>query len=298
MAGGVARGGAGDTRAPLAGRWVVLHRITPQGGAPLDSVRTDRRGRFAFHLAAPDTTAVYLASTEWHGVGYFTAPARLEGRPSDTLETVVVWDTSSTGPPLSLVRRLITIARLENTDGTFDVLEVFHILNAGTTARVTGDSARPVWSVAIPDGAIQFQPREGDVSPDAVLRRGDDVVVLGTIAPGGVRQVSVTYSLPRDLRSLRVPVDQPTGQVDILIEGEGAEVGGPTVSVLPSDSIEGRVFQRFTTAALHSGEVLSVTLPARASAQSVLPYVVAALALTLVAAAYVALRPRRGAPTA
>ena len=299
VTGDVARGGAGGARTPLAGRWAVLHRVTAQGGAPLDSVRTDRGGRFRFRIAAPDTAAVYLASTEWHGVGYFSSPVRLIGRPADTLETLVVWDTSSTGPPIGLLRRLITIARLDDADGTFDVLEVFHIQNAGFTARVADDTARPVWSVAIPAAAIQFQAREGDVSPDAVVRRGDDVGVYGTIAPGGIRQVSVTYALPSDLRTLAVPVDQPTGQVDLLIEGDGADVAGPTVTALDPDSIEGRVFRRFTTAALDAGAVLTVTLPvARGGVQGALPFVIAALALAFAAGAYFALRPRRRAAPA
>ena len=296
MTGDVARGGAGGARTPLAGRWTVLHRITAQGGAPLDSVRTDRTGRFRFRLPAPDTGAVYLASTEWHGIGYFTAPVRLIGRPADTLETLVVWDTSSTGPPIRLVRRLTTIARLDHTDGSFDVLEVFHIENRGVTARVTGDTARPVWSVTIPEAAIQFQAREGDVSPDAVVRRGDQVGVYGTIAPGGIRQVSVTYGLPGGLHTLQVPVDQPTEQVDLLIEGEGADVGGPTVMAQDPDSIEGRLFRRFSTGALDAGAVLTVTLPAaRAGVQGILPFVIVALVLAFAVGAYVALRPRRGA---
>jgi hypothetical protein len=293
MTGTVARGGAGDARMLVAGRWAVLHRVTAQGGAPLDSTRTDRTGRFRFHLAAPDTTAVYLVSTEWDGVGYFSAPARLIGRPVDTLETLVVWDTSSTGPPISLVRRLMTVARLENADGTLDVLEVFHLQNVGPTARVSADTARPVWSVAIPGAAIQFQPIESDVSPEAVVRRGDEIAVYGTIAPGGLRQVSVTYSLPSDLRTLSLPVDQPTGQVDILIEGKGADVSGPSVTALAPDSIEGRTFRRFATGPLDAGAVLTVTLPAgRIGPQGVLPFVVGALALAFVAAAWFALRPR------
>jgi hypothetical protein len=299
VTGTVARGGAGDARTPVAGRWAVLHRVTAQGGAPLDSVRTDRGGRFRFQLAVPDSTAVYLVSTEWHGVGYFSAPVRLIGRPVDTLETLVVWDTSSTGPPIALVRRLTTVARLDNADGAFDVLEVFYLQNIGATARVSSDTARPVWSAAIPGGAIQFLPRESDVSPEAVVRRGDSIAVYGTLAPGPIRQVSVTYALPSDLRTLILSVDQPTGQIDLLIEGEGADVSGPSVTALPPDSIEGRTFRRFATGPLSAGAALTVTLPARRiGAQTALPFVVGALALAFVAAAWLALRPRRGAARA
>jgi len=43
VSGRVLRGGR-DT-VPLSGAWVVLHRVTRDAGGPLDSVRSDARGR-------------------------------------------------------------------------------------------------------------------------------------------------------------------------------------------------------------------------------------------------------------
>lgn len=295
IAGTVTHGG-GPTRQPLAGRWAVLHQITAQGGAPLDSTRTDAAGRYRFRLPTVDTAAVYLVSTDWHGIGYFSAPARLLGRPVDTLETLVVYDTSSVGAPIRLIRRLITIARSEATDGTFDVLEAWSIENPGPTARVSDDTARPVWTVSLPPTALQFQARESDVSPEAVVRRGDGVAVYGTIAPGGVRQVTATYALPADTRELELAIDQWTQQLDLLIEGEDVTAVGGDLASLGSTRVEGRTFQRFVGGPLEAGTTVGVTLPrAPLGTQAVLPVVVGVLILALAGGMWMALRPRRAA---
>src|SRR4051812_11746724 len=57
--------------APVAGIRVVLHRIGPQVQGPLDSTRSDRRGRFRFSFN-PDTAAFYLISGRYAGIEYFS----------------------------------------------------------------------------------------------------------------------------------------------------------------------------------------------------------------------------------
>jgi hypothetical protein len=291
IVGRVVHGGRGE--APVAGRWAVLHRVTQQGGAPLDSVRTDAAGRFRFTLRSVDTTALYLASTEWHSIGYFSSPVRVAGTRADTLPPLVVYDTSSTGPPLRLVRRLVTVARLATTDGSFDVLEALYVENAGTTARIATDTARPVWVMALPRAAIQFRAGESDVSPESMVRRGDSLAVYGTIAPGPIRQLTVNYSLPADVARLDIPIDQATGQLDVFVEGEDATAVGPGVQALGPETIEGRTFHRFQAADLAAGAVVTVTLPApRVGAQAALPALIAVVALALGAGVWVAFRRR------
>lgn len=287
---------AGESgRRPAAGRWAVLHRVTVQGGAPLDSTRTDGSGRYRFRLASVDTTAVYLVSTEWDGVGYFSAPVRLIGRPVDTLEALVVYDTSSVGPPIRLIRRLITIVRGQTADGAFDVLEAWSIENPGRTARVTQDTARPVWAVTLPATALQLRIGEGDISPDAVRRRGDAAAVFGTIAPGAIRQLTATYVLPADSRVIEIPLTQWTGQLDLLVEGAGASVSAAGVEAVGTEVIEGRTLQRFVGGPLEPGPAVIVALPrAPPGTRVVVPVIVGVLTLALGAGMWIALHPRAG----
>ncbi len=293
IVGDIAHGGAAARR-PVARRWAVLHRVTMDGGAAIDSVRTDGGGRYRFRVAGADTAAVYLVSTEWMGIGYFSHPARMAGPRVDTLETIVVYDTSSVGPPLRLVRRLVTFVRSDEADHGIDVLDAYYIENPGGTARISGDTVRPAWSIALPAGAVQFQSQESDVSPEGVVRRGDSTAVYATIAPGGIRQITVTYALPRDARRVTIPIDQWTGELDLLVEGRESAVAGAVLSPVRVEDIEGRTFRRFRGGPLDQGVAIAVTMagPGR-RAQAVLPFVVAVLVLVFGAGVYVALRPRR-----
>src|SRR5207249_453485 len=139
------------------------------------------------------------------------------GRSSSSLRPLYVYDTSSTGPPARVTRRLITVAR-EKRDGSRDVLELMELENPGVATRVARDTLLPTWAGAIPPVAIQFQVGQGDVSSQVVTRRGDSVAVYGPLPPRERKQLSYTYVLPATVRRVSVPIDQATDEVDLLLE--------------------------------------------------------------------------------
>jgi hypothetical protein len=94
--GRVLRPAASDTVA-VAGARVVLHRVGRDAQGPLDSARTDARGRFRFTLPA-DTTVIYLVSARHHGIEYFAEPLLVENGGAPGPLTILVADTSSTSP--------------------------------------------------------------------------------------------------------------------------------------------------------------------------------------------------------
>ena len=51
--------------------------MAPEGSGPVDSVRTDRSGRYAFSLALPDTTAQFVVGLEYAGVAYVTGTVQI-----------------------------------------------------------------------------------------------------------------------------------------------------------------------------------------------------------------------------
>jgi hypothetical protein len=92
---------------------------------------------------------------------------------------------------------------------------------------------------------------------------------------------------------LRVLVDQPTGELDFLLEDTTAVVTAPALQRLAVDSIEGRWFARYRTGPLAAGVAVEIALPRdRFRAQRLLPYLVVLVAGTLVAGLVVALRRR------
>jgi hypothetical protein len=219
--------GTGAPGTPLAGAWVTLHEVTVSGGGPIDSVRSDREGRFRVRVAATDTAALYMVSTAFRGITYFSE-AILPRNWRDTIPPLEVYDTSSTTPPIGVEQRHVVVRR-GGEGGGRAVLEIVTLMNRGDRTRISPDSAIPVWSGLLPRGAAAFLVGESDVSAEAVERRGDSVVVTAPIPPGR-KQVVFTYTLPAGRTELAVPLDQPTERLLVLLEDTAATLTeGPLV---------------------------------------------------------------------
>ena len=224
VSGRVLRGGR-DT-VPLANAWVVLHRVTREGGGPLDSVRTDLRGRYRIQLRVEDTTGVYVVSAWYDSLAYFSLPLNVVGRPAVHVEDLVAYPTTVNQPPIRLARRLITIAN-PGQDGMREVLEILELENMGHTTRITKDTLVPTWAGRVPEVAGQFQGGQGDISPEAIVFRNDSVLVLGPIPPGPPKQLSYGYSLPASARKLVLTIDQHTVELNLLVEDTVSVVTAP-----------------------------------------------------------------------
>ncbi len=194
-----------------------------QGGGAIDSVRLDARGRYRMRVAVPDTNALYLVSTTYHGITYFSS-AMTARRAVDSVPTLVVFDTSSVAPPIGVAQRHVVV-RGTGT-GRRTVLELLVLANAGQQTRIAGDDVRPVWVGRLPSRIGDFEVGESDVSAEAVARVGDSLVVTAPVPPGQ-KQLVFTYTLPAG-PELVIPVDQAVGRLLVLLEDTAATlVEGP-----------------------------------------------------------------------
>ena len=292
MSGRVLLGGRDSV--PLARAPVVLHRVTRDTGGPIDSVRTDASGRYRMRLprprAAADSAAVFVVSTMYDSLAYFSLPLNVLGRPAVRVEDLVVYRTSKLAPPIRLARRLVTIAR-PAADGTRDVLEILELENTGLTTRITDDTLVPTWAGVIPSSAVQFQAGQGDVSPEAMVRHGDSILVLGPIPPGHVKQLSYGYVLPAGGSGFTLPIDQPTQDLNLLVEDTAAGVEAPKLEALGVQAIEERRFAAYRAGPLAAGDRVTIGLPRGPfRPQALLPYVIALLAAAMAGALVWALR--------
>ncbi|HTI05424.1 MAG TPA: hypothetical protein VL549_08915 [Gemmatimonadales bacterium] len=295
MSGRVLLGGPKDT-VPLGNTWVVLHRITRDSGAPLDSIRSDAHGRYHLTLNRPDSAVVYVVSAWYDSIAYFSLPLNVIGRPAVHVEDLITFATTINAPPIALERRLATVASA-NASGTREVLEILELQNAGATTRVTKDTLVPTWAGRVPAGVGQMRGGQGDISPDAMVFRHDSVLVLGPIPPGPIKQLSYAYSLPEDVRTFVIPIDQATGDVNLLIEDTTAVVSGAKLDTLGVQELEQRRFAAYRAGPLKGGERIEIQLPAgKFRAQHLLPYIIALLAVAMVLALVWALRRRPPAP--
>jgi hypothetical protein len=242
-----------DSR-PAEGVRVVLHRVARATQGPVDSTTSARDGRFRFRFAG-DTSALYLFSARYAGVEYFSAPLQL-GRP-DTAISLMVYDTSSTAP-VGLSARHLVIPRAGD-DGTREILDLVVLKNQGSMARVAPDTTGASWAAPLPPGTEGLDVGQGDVSPEAVVRRGDSVFMAAPIGPGE-KQLSFQYHLPRGRTKLDIPLGHEGGPVNVLLEEPGATVAAPGLALADTQLIGGRSFRRYS-GDVPAGGLIEVRLP-------------------------------------
>lgn len=293
VSGRVIRLSGGDTVALVAAR-VVLHRIGREVQGPLDSTRTGARGDFRFRWSA-DTGSVYLLSSPYAGIEYFSTPVHLNGTLPDTGVLLVVSDTSSSAI-LATVSRHLVISK-PAPDGTRATLEIVMLANQGATTRVAPDSTTPVWVARLPAGAISFQPGNGDVAAEAMESRNDSVMLFAPVAPGE-KQLIYTYKLPASPGTVRFPAVDSIDTVNLLLEELGLQARGGALVRGDSQAIEGRSFRQWT-GPVPAGGAIEVDFPGNPS-RGVLPALVGGMAVILGVVLVRALRrvpaPTRAAP--
>ena len=279
---------------PVPGARVVLHQVGRTLEGPLDSTRTDRRGRFRFAFR-PDTSALYLLSVRHAGIEYFSPPVHTNPERPDTAIRVIVYDTSSTAP-VSLEARHLVLAR-PGEDGSRNVLDLIVLLNGGHQTRVAPDSAGASWGGLLPRGTMGLELGQSDVSPEAVTRRGDSLLVAAPLAPGE-KQVTVQYVIPAGRKDLELRFTEPVSMINVLAEENDVVVSGGILELADSQVLQGRSFRRWT-GAVPAGGTLRVALPGRARVPEwLLPSLVAAVFLVLGGAGWYLLARQPGSPSA
>jgi len=220
---------------------VLLHRVGRNAQGPVDSAVTDPAGRFRFRFVA-DTGAVYLTSTRYQGIEYFSPAVHTNPALPDTALFIVVSDTSSSAP-VELEARHLVIAD-PGEDGNRGVLDLIVLRNRGDHTRVSSDTSRPSWSAPLPNNTFGFEPGESDVSPEALRRVGNRVELLAPVAPGE-KQLVLQYGLPATVHSLELPFEEAADLVNVLIADRGARVSGGSLAPADTEVIQGRAYRRW-----------------------------------------------------
>jgi hypothetical protein len=284
---------AGDDSVAVAGVRVVLHRVGAAEQGPVDSMPSGPDGRFRFSLVR-DTSALYLLSARYRGIEYFSFPLDRSAERDPAPVTLIVRDTSSR-TPVTVSARHVVIPR-PGEDGTREVLDLVLLVNEGAETRVAPDSLGASWSGPLPPASEGLDLGESDVSPDAVTRRGDSVIVSAPISPGE-KQLAFQYHLPGDRRAIDLPVGAEPVALNVLLEEAGASASGPGLAASDSQTIEGRSFRRWT-GDVPANAVVRISLPgAGGTSTPVIAALVGVLALALLVAAWRIL-PQRSAAVA
>jgi hypothetical protein len=233
-----------DTRdtLPVPGARVVLHRVGLATQGPLDSLLTDPSGRFRFAFPH-DTAANHLLSARFAGIEYFSSPLPRGASPFDEAVDILVFDTSSTAPARARSRTIVVSA--PDAAGTRTVVDWFTLANEGVRTRVSADSTAATWGAALPESALDVavgDPRFSQFSPDAVLFRGDSVLLTAPLSPGA-RSLLLEYELPPGLRRFELAVGG-IDSLDLFTEEPDAMVRSAGWAPADTQQFQGRTFFR------------------------------------------------------
>jgi hypothetical protein len=281
---------------PVAGVWVVLHRVGPDRAGPLDSIRSDPRGRYSFnYVRSGSEDAIYFVSASYDGIAYFTPPLA-EGKVSGDDGEVSVFDTTSHSVPISLRGHHVVVSAVD-ANGLRSVVEVYDLSNDSSVTRIapTDTPKDATWQTHVPEGLTNFQVSQGDIPASAVSYTKGAVSVYAPIAPG-IKQLSFSYSLPAKSFPLSLPLEKETGIYEMMIEEKAGSVAGPHVREVDPVTVEGRNFRRFLASDMPANSVAVIDLPPPPTDRAIDPRYMVAITLliggTMVVALARALRRR------
>jgi hypothetical protein len=251
-----------DRLEPVTGAWVVLHRVGPDSAGPVDSVRSDSRGRYSFNYTRTGSSdAIYFVSASHDGIAYFTPPLA-EGKVSGNDGEITVFDTTTGRVPISLRGHHVVVSAAD-ANARRAVVEVYDISNDSTLTRIAkGETpAGATWQTHVVDGIGDFKVSQGDISAAAVSYANGVVSVFAPLAPG-IKQLSFSYSLPANSFPLKLPIEKETGIYEILIEEKAGSVVAPHMKEMEPVTVEERNFRRFLGSDLPENSVAVIDLPA------------------------------------
>jgi hypothetical protein len=243
---------------PVAGQWVVLHRVGSDRAGPLDSTRSGADGRFRFRYSpsgAPD--ALYFVSSRFGGIAYFSPPLRaatVRGGDAD----VMVYETTTDSAELLVQGRHFVLSGLRGARR--EIAEIFEIENQGTQTVVARDSITPLWTAHLPAAAESATVAPGDVAAGAVVIRRGRAEVFAPISPG-VRQLVLTYLLPADAFPVSLPVGRTVSVLEVLLQDPRAAVEGARLNEVAPVTIDGRTFRRFLATDVPASAVMRIEAP-------------------------------------
>jgi len=241
--------------------WVTLHRVGSDNAGPLDSMRANGEGRYAFtYRRTGDSSAVYFVSASYGGIAYFTSPLTERVVKGEKAE-IAVYDTTSK-PMVIGVRGHHVVVSAVDANGQRSVTEVYELANDTSVTRIASstEARSAVWTAGLPAGATDFQVSQGDIPAAAVAFERAHVLVFAPIAPG-LAQLAFTYNLPASAFPLSVSIESPTQILEVLVEDERGTVSGARLKEKDPVALEKRSFRRFLADDVPLNAVAVINLP-------------------------------------
>jgi hypothetical protein len=269
----------GSSQRLLPGTWVILHRVGADSAGPVDSVRADAGGRFAFtYQRSPQDEAIFFLSGSHGGIAYFSSPLRTRDESGEGA-VIVAFDTSSNvGILRTLGRHVVVGARRGDRR---EMLEAIEISNDTALTIVAAGDDRPSWATILPEGATDFTVGEGDVGDGGLVLNGGRVELYAPVAPG-IKQVTFRYTLPAAAFPVSLPLTDTLAVLEVLIESRAGSAEGAGLREVDPTITGDRTFRRFLAENAPANSVLRIDVgDDRKGGNLVLPFLIAAAGILL-----------------
>ena len=126
---------------------------------------------------------------------------------------------------------------------------------------VARDSTTPLWSTHIPADARGARTNAGGtIAAGAMTFHGGIAGLYAPLSPG-FRQVAFSYDLPTKSFPLSIPLERPTGLLEIMVEDARARVAAPRLREVAPVNADGRTFRRFLAQDLDASTVVRIDVP-------------------------------------
>lgn len=281
ITGRVVLAASGRDLRPVPGVWVALNRVGDDSAGVIDSTRTGPDGGYRFVFRRTDDDAMYFTDVIHGGVAYFTDPLVGVNVTGEAAE-LVVFDTVS-APGMLRLRGRHAVVGPPDGSGERAVVEVFEVTNDTSLTVLARNDTQPVWSVALPDGAIDPEVGDGDVPATVVRFRRGRAELYAPMAPG-LRQLSVRYTLPERDFPLTIILEQPVELLEVLLAGRAGTASGAGLHEEQVVEIEGDEYTRYLSTSAGSGDEVVLALGGGAAARLVVPAAIGTAVLLLAGA--------------
>lgn len=241
---------------PVAGARVVLHRVTPDTGLAVDSVRSGTDGRFAFVLRRRSED-VFLASVRHQGVLYFGPAVHGPELPDDYRVAVSPSREARAEERPAVARRTLVVSA---EGDRLRMLDAVDVTGTGDTTLVGrgGEGAAWWWRIVLPRGVQDVRVLPGGVAPEEVELSAGEARVSAAVPAGGQRLL-LGYEAGSG-EAVTLAPDQSVERFDLVVRGDDPAVTVEGLGEGRSSRIAEGTVGRYSARGLGAGDTIRVTL--------------------------------------
>ena len=245
---------------------VMLEVYEPNASQSFDMVYTDtvpvqEDGTFVFDNVVIDSSRIYFTSVEINEMFFpsdFMMGEEIVGNSIDL--PVTIYEMTSDTSQLSISRLHIFIQL--TGEGTARVINQLTISNFGNKMVAPELDGEPVLNFSLPTGATNLNFSNTATNP--YVRTATGFSDLTPVLPGSnTYDLAYVYELPFDGKlDVVLPIDFPTDVSAILIQGENTKVESEVLIPSGMETLDGDLYQVFTTNALTRGQQIDLSMSA------------------------------------